>query len=339
MLAAVITGFGAPERLQIREVPTPVPAPGEVRIRVRAIGLNFADVMARLGLYPAIPDPPFIPGLEVAGEVESLGQGVTEFAPGDRVAAFTPLNGYAELVCTPASFAFRISPEVPWTEAAAMTVASLTAYHGLVTLARLQSGERLLVHAAAGGVGLATIQIAKHLGAEVFATAGSEAKLAIAREHGADHLIDYRKEDFARIVRDRTGGYGVDVVMDSVAGRVFRKGMKLLAPMGRYVLFGFAAVTGARRVNWIRGAAEALTMPILFPHTLPTRNNSLHCFNLFFLTHKTEALRAALDRVAAWHQEGIIRPVVGSVFPFAKIAEAQAYLQGRHSHGKVVVVL
>jgi NADPH:quinone reductase-like Zn-dependent oxidoreductase len=339
MNAAVVARFGPPECLEFREMPVPIPQPGQIRIRVRAIGLNFADVMARLGLYPAIPKPPFIPGIEVSGEVDEVGPGVTAWKPGDRVSAFTPLGAYAEYVCTPAAFVVPLPPGRSWVEGASLMVSALTAYHGLVTLATLRKSEKVLVHAAAGGVGIAVLQLAKHLGAETIATAGSAAKLEVALAHGADHVINYRDEDFEAVTRSLTGGYGVDVVMDSVGGTVFRKGWRLVAPMGRYILYGFAAVSGKRRVDWFHGIRELLAMPLILPHVLMPRNISLHCFNLFFLTHKTDYVTFALSELTRLDREGAVRPVVGATFPFARLADAQAFQQGRSSHGKVVLEL
>jgi len=340
MKAAVITRFGRSGLLKIREDwPVPDPAEDEVRIRVRAVGLNFADVMARLGLYPNIPSPPFVPGIEVAGEIDALGHGVTSVSRGKRVVAFTPQGGYAEYACTKAAHVYQIPDEVPWTDAAALGVTYMTAYHGLITLAHAQPGERLLLHAAAGGVGTAALQLSHILGLRVLATAGSAAKTDLARSLGADRVVNYREEDFAQAARSWSGNQGVDVVMDSVGGRVFREGWRILAPMGRYVLFGFAAVAGRRTYNRFRALRELMAMPLLFPHTLLQRNVSLHCFNLYFIVHKSDYLRQAMDEILHWYKEGRIRPVVRSVVPFDQIANIHQQIQQRGTVGKVVAIL
>jgi len=339
MKAAVVTRFGPSEVLQIQEWRTPVPREDEVLIRVKAIGLNFADVMARLGVYPAVPEPPFVPGIEVSGVVVALGKEVRDVKKGARVWAFTKQGAYAEFVCVPSSQLQPLPKQLDYQHAVAVGVTYLTAYHALVTLANLRKKERLLIHAAAGGVGIAAIQIAKHLGAEVFATVGSSEKMEVAEAQGADVVINYSEEKFADVVRQRTDGEGVDVILDSVSGKVMKEGWKLLAPMGRYVLFGFAAVTGKRGVNKLKAARELLSVPVIFPSTLASRNVGLFGFNLYFLAHKTEYFRAAWGKIVEWHRKGIIRPVIGKVFTFDRIGEAQAFLQNRKSIGKVVVSL
>ncbi|MGA3286809.1 MAG: zinc-binding dehydrogenase [Bacteroidota bacterium] len=339
MKAAVITKFGSPSVLKIQDWPEPAPQKGEVKIRVKAIGLNFADVMARLGLYPSIPKPPFIPGIEVSGIVTKVGENVRKWRRGDRVIAFTQLGGYAEYAVVKQEQLFPLPKRMNFEEGAAFSVAYLTAYHGLLTLGHVHRGDKLLIHAAAGGVGIAATQMARHLGAEVFATASTSEKLEIARSHGATHLINYQEEDFEEVIRKKTNGYGIDVVLDSVGGTVFKKGWKILAPMGRYVLFGFSAITGKRTYSKMKAVWEMLAAPILFPHTLLSRNVSLSCFNLYFLAKKSEYLRNALRLILDWQATGILKPVIGARYPFSKIAEAQAFMQSRKSIGKIVITL
>jgi NADPH:quinone reductase-like Zn-dependent oxidoreductase len=264
MKAAVVTKFGSPSVLKIQDWPEPAPQQGEVKIRIKAIGLNFADVMARLGLYPGIPKPPFIPGIEVSGIITKVGENVRKWRRGDRVIAFTHLGGYAECAVVKQEQLFSLPKRMNFEEGAAFSVAYLTAYHGLLTLGHAHKGDKLLIHAAAGGVGIAATQMAKHLGAEVFATASTSEKLEIARAHGATHLINYQQEDFEEVIREKTDGYGIDVVLDSVGGTVFKKGWKILAPMGRYVLFGFSAITGKRTYSKIKVLREMIAAPILF---------------------------------------------------------------------------
>lgn len=339
MQAAVVTKYGPPEVLQLREWPMPQPNAGEVLIRTKAIGLNFAELVQRMGYYPETPRPPFIPGLEVCGAVERVGVGVKGFARGDRVMSFMKRGAYAEYVAVPAERVVRLPAKVPFEHGAALGVSYFTAYHGLVTLANIRKGEKLLQHAAAGGVGTAAIQLAKLRGAEVFATAGSTQKLEIARNEGADHVINYGTENFAEAVRQETRGYGVDVVMDSVGGKTFRKGWKLLAPMGRYILYGFAGVTNNRGIGTLTALKEFASIPLIYPPNLLQRNVGLLCFNLFFLTHKVEYLARASRAILKLYEEKKIRPVIGKTFPFEQIAEAHAYLQSRQSFGKVVVLV
>jgi NADPH:quinone reductase-like Zn-dependent oxidoreductase len=339
MRAAYVTRFGPPEVLQIREQPKPEPREGEVLIRVRAIGLNFADVIARMGYYPDVPKPPFIPGLEASGVIERVGKGVKGRKVGDRVAAFTRQGAYAEFICVAAEATAALPKNMSFEEGAAIGVTYLSAYHGLVMLANLRGGEKVLQHASAGGVGTAAIQIAKLIGAEVFATAGSSSKLEVARKQGSDHVINYTDDDFREVVLRETGGYGVDVVMDSVGGRVFRKGYRLLAPMGRYVLYGLASVVGQRSISRMRALREIAAMRLLAPSTMVSKNVGLFGFNLYFLMHKVEYFRGVSRQLLRWYEEKKIKPFIGRVFPFDEIAAAQAYLQSRASVGKIVVTI
>ncbi len=337
MKAVFITRFGRPEVLKIREIPRPEPAPGEVLVRVRTIGLNFAEVFARLGVYPGIPDPPFVPGIECSGIIESIGKEVKSVKPGDRVMVFSKQGTYADFVCTREEFVVRMPSRMSFSLGAALMVTYCSAYHGLITLANLRRGDRVLIHAGAGGVGSAAIQVAKLRGAEVFATVGSDEKLDVALSQGADHAVNYRSEDFSAYVKSRTGGYGLDVIMDSVAGAVFQKGWKLLAPMGRYVIFGFASVTGRSTISRIKALGESLRMPLIFPPSLVSKNISLAGFNLYFLAHKHAYIRGIMKTILRWHAEKKIRPLLGRTFPFHQVVEAHSFLQSRKSIGKVLI--
>jgi len=336
---ALIHRFGPPEVLSICEVPTPPVGDTDVLIRTEAIGLNFADIFARLGFYPAIPKPPFVPGIELSGVVEKKGKSVRDLKTGDRVLAFTRQHGYAEYVSVPSGQVARVPRQMGFKEAAAFGVTSLTAYHGLVTLGNMKKGDRVLLHAAAGGVGIASLQLARHVGADVHATVGSDSKMDLVRSLGAETVTNYSEDDFAEPVRIATNGEGVDIVFDSVGGRVFRKGWKLLAPMGRYVLFGFAAVANHNGIGKLRAARESLSVPLIYPPALVSKNVSLMGFNLYFLMQKKEYLRRAMKILFRLYARGVLRPVIGAEYPFDKIADAHRFLQSRKSVGKVVVMM
>ena len=339
MRAVEISKFGPPEVLRFCEMPVPGIEEGDVRVRVRAIGLNFADVFARLGYYPGIPKPPFVPGIEFAGTVESVGKSVKTFRKGDRVFGFTRQKAYAEYVAVPATLVLRMSKRMSFEEAAAFGVTYLTSYHALITLGQMKKGESLLLHAAAGGVGTAALQIAKHLGVRVYATVGSHSKNQTAQDLGAAVVINYTEEDFAEIVRQESNGLGVDVILDSVGGKVFRRGWKLLRPMGRYVLYGFAAIAGRKGVSKIKALIESASVPLIYPPSIVSKNVTLSGFNLYFLFEKVEYLQQAMQKLVAWYDKGIVRPVIGAVYPFEKIQEAHEFLQSRQSIGKIVVTI
>ena len=219
MRAVVITEHGDPEVLKVEERPDPPVGPGEVRIAVKAAGINFADTMARTGVYPDAPPLPCVVGYEVAGEIESVGEGVQDHRPGDRVLAGTRFNGYAELVTVRSDMAYPLPERFSFEEGAAFPVNYATAQAGLVVMGGLEAGERALIQAAAGGVGIAATQIAKRRGAEVFGTASASKHDAI-REQGVDHPIDYRSQDFAAEVMRITAGEGLDVILDAPARSV-----------------------------------------------------------------------------------------------------------------------
>ena len=337
MKAAVVIRYGGPEVMELRDVPVPTLGPGQILVRVRAIGLNFADIFGRLGVYPNTPPPPFVPGLEFSGDVAAVAPDVTKFTGRERVMGYSRLGSHAEYVALGVHYATPIPQGMSYEEAAAFLATGLSAYHGLVHLANLRKGEKLLLHAAAGGVGLAVIQIARHIGAEVFATAGTAEKLEVARTHGADHPLNYREGDFAAEIRRLTGGYGVDVVMDSVGGDVFRKSWQLLAEMGRYVLYGVSSVTGKGAINRIKAAATFSVMRPIFPPSLMSANKGIFGFNLGTLTGQEAYFGEAAREILRYFDLGILKPVIGRVFSFDEIVEAHAFLQTRQSVGKVVV--
>jgi NADPH:quinone reductase-like Zn-dependent oxidoreductase len=337
--AAVATSYGGPDVLHIQNLPDLAPGPGQIRVRVRAIGLNFADMFGRLGVYPGTPKPPFVPGMEFSGDVIDVGEGVTRFSPNNRVMGFSKLGSHAEQVVVDEAKAIRFPPSMNYEEAASFLVTNLSAYHGIVRLANTRRGEKLLIHAAAGGVGLAAVQMGKHLGAEVFGTAGSERKTALARSFGADHVFDYTKVDFEKRIRVLNRRYGVDVVMDSVGGEVFKKSWALLAPMGRYILYGVSAVTGKGAISRLKAAAVFSFMRPIFPPGLMSANKGIFGFNLGLLTQRDAYFREAVTELLQWHERGLITTLIGKVFPFQEIVDAHRFLQGRESVGKVVVTI
>jgi len=337
MRGAVVTRYGGPEVMEIRDIPIPQLKAGQILVRVRAIGLNFADIFGRLGVYPHTPSPPFVPGLEFSGDVVAVAPDVTKFRGRERVMGYSRLGSHADYVALGCHFATAVPPSMSYPEAAAFLATGMSAYHGIVRLANLRRGEKILIHAAAGGVGLAAIQIARRIGAEIFATAGTDEKLRTAAKHGADHLINYRDQDFAAEVRRMTGGYGVDVVMDSVGGEVYKKSWQLLAGMGRYVLYGVSAVTGKGGLNRLKAAATFSLMRPLFPPSLISANKGIFGFNLGTLTGVEGYFAEAAKELLRYHDEGSLKPVIGTVFPFEQIVDAHTFLQTRQSVGKVVV--
>ncbi|RMF66187.1 MAG: hypothetical protein D6743_06805 [Calditrichaeota bacterium] len=331
-----ITRFGGPEVLRLREEEVRTPGPGEVGIQVKAAGLNFADIFERLGLYKASPKPPFAPGFEVSGVVDKVGEEVQSVQPGDRVIGVTRFGAYRTYLVLDQTLVRKMPPAFSFEEAAGFPTTYLTAYHGLVNLGHLQPGETVLIHSAAGGVGTAAVQIARIFNAQIFATCGSEEKVKFLREQGVKHVINYRTQDFAKEVRK--SARGVDLIMDSVGGSTFRRGYKLLNPMGRHIIFGLSdLMPSGGKVNWPKLAIKYLRLPRFNPYHLMTDNKSIAGYNLVYLFEYLELFNESFARLLGWAEEGKLKPIIGKVFPFEQAAEAQTYLQSRKSIGKVIL--
>jgi NADPH2:quinone reductase len=299
---------------------------------VRAIGLNFADCAARLGVYPRVPKPPFVPGMEISGEVIALGEGTSGPPPGTRVAAVPIFGGHAELVRVRARFVRPLPPSVDFVTGASLAVTGLTADHALFTAGRVRSGERVVITAAAGGVGTIAVQMAVNAGAHVLAVASTPAKRELALHLGAHEATGY--EEYREAL-----GPGADVVIDAVGGALFRPGWKALRTGGRYVLYGFAAAIGAKRVRYLHAALELLRMGLVFPSTLVQPSRTLAGFNLSLVPHLAEELQSRFAHLEDMLGEGTLKAVVGAVLPFEELPRAHALLQSRGSTGKVVVTL
>jgi synaptic vesicle membrane protein VAT-1 len=336
MRQMVITRHGGPEVLQLREKDDPVPGPGEVRIRVRASGVNFADILARVGLYPDAPPPPCVVGYEVCGHVDAVGSAVTGWREGDRVMALTRFGGYSDTVVVPEAFAFIPPPRLSDVEAAGVLVTYLTAAVALYRMAAVEAGEVVLVHGAAGGVGTAAVQLARLRDACVIGTA-SASKHEAVRRLGAQHCIDYRREDVTARVKALTHGRGVDVVLDPRGGASVRESYALLAPLGRLVVFGVSdAVPGARRSLW-RAAKLLVQSPAFRPLSLMNGNKGVFGLNLGRLWTEAARLQPLAALLIAELEGGRLHPIIAQTFPLAEAAAAHRFLHDRGNIGKVVL--
>lgn len=338
--AVVITRHGGPEVLAVEERPDPPVGPGEVRVAVRAAGINFADLLARSGVYPDAPRPPCVVGYEVAGEVESVGEEVDGVAVGDRVIAGTRFGGHAERVAVPASQVYPLPERLSFEQGAAFPVNYATAYAALVLMAGVKEGERVLIHAAAGGVGIAATQIAKSRGAEVFGTA-SAAKHEAIRTQGVDHPIDYRTGDFAAEVRRITGGEGIDVALDALGPASFRKDYRLLREGGRLVMYGYSESESAGGRNLGALARTVARMPLAtmpWWKSLAMMNENRGIFGLNMLKWwDREGLDRVVDPLLDDLAAGRLEPVVAEAFPFRRAADAHRLIAERRNVGKVVL--
>lgn len=336
MRQMVITRHGGPEVIEPRDAPDPVPGEGEVRIRVKASGVNFADILARLGLYPDAPKPPLVVGYEVSGYVDAVGLRVTEHAVGDHVFACTRFGGYADCVVVPAQQVFAVPEGMSDAEAAAIPVNYLTAFVALYRMANVHAGETVLVHNAGGGVGIAATQLARLRRARILGTA-SAAKHDALRAFGVDHAIDYRHADVSREVRQLTGGRGVDVVLDSIGGASYLASYKLLAPLGRLVMCGVSDVAPGERRSWWRTLNVMLRMPNFQALSLLNRNRGVFGLNLGHLWSERRLLAVAIAQLLDEFHAGHLRPVIAKTFPLDHAADAHRFIHARANIGKVVL--
>lgn len=338
----MLTGHGGPEVLEVQERPDPPVGPGDVRIAVRAAGINFADTMARVGLYPDAPKPPCVLGYEAAGEIESVGKGVDSHKPGDRVMAGTRFGGQAELVAVPADQALSFPAEWSFQQAAAFPVNYGTAYAALVTMAGLKAGERVLIHAAAGGVGISAVQIARARGAEIFGTASASKHEAI-RAQGVAHAIDYRTQDFQAEVERITGGEGVDVIIDATGPTNFRKDYRLLRQGGRMVMYGLSEAnrgTGRSIPRLVRSLVRmpTATMPWWKSLSIMNENKGVLGLNMLSWWDREGNLDRIVEPLTEGLEGGHYDPVVAKAFPFDCAGDAHAYIGDRRNIGKVVLI-
>jgi NADPH:quinone reductase-like Zn-dependent oxidoreductase len=307
-----------------------------VRVRVAFSGINFADILARMGQYPDAPKIPCVVGYEVAGTVDEVGPGVSDIAVGDRVVAFTRFNGYSDVVVVPAQQVMRMSARLGFDQAAAIPVNYITAWLMLVRLGNVQPGEKVLVHAAAGGVGQAALQICLWKGAEVIGTA-SASKHARLKERGVAHCIDYTREAVPEAVRRVTGGHGADIILDSLGGRSFKESYKLLAPMGRLCMFGASSMAPSKTRSVITMLAGLARMPFFYPLGLLDKSRAVMGVNLGHLWEEMSKLRADFDQILDLVEQGVFVPVVDKVFAFAEAPASHHYIQDRKNFGKVLL--
>jgi NADPH:quinone reductase-like Zn-dependent oxidoreductase len=337
MRAVWIKKHGGPEVLEVREGPDPEPRAGEVRVRARACGLNFAEVMARQGLYPDAPKPPCVVGYEGSGVVDALGPGVTTPVVGSRVIYLSMFGGHADVVCVPAEQVTVMPEAMSFEHGAALPVTYLTAYHMLFRIARLRGGEQVLIHMAAGGVGTAVLELCRTIaGVTTYGTA-SQPKHEFIRGLGCHHPIDYRKQDYAAEVLRLTGGRGVDLVLDPLGGPDWGKGYRLLAPAGLLIAFGLANANkgGTRKIVHVLG--QIVRSPLFRPMQLMGDNRAVAGVNMGHLWKETALLREEIDALMELYRKGAIAPHVHRSFPFSRAAEAHAELEYGKNIGKVLL--
>ncbi len=322
MRAVVVERWVEPRDLKVHEVPELELKSGQVRVEVKAAGVNFFDILIVQGRYQVKPPFPFVPGSEIAGIVREVGEAVTDLSVGDRGVGAVPLGGFAERAVVPASLLQPVPETMSFEEAAGFPIVYPTSYAALVDRAALKSGETLLVHAAAGGVGIAAVQIGKALSARVIATAGGPQKLEVARGAGADHVIDYREGDWVAAVQELTDGRGADVIYDPVGGDVFDGSMKCIAWNGRLLVVGFA---GGR-------------IPEVKANRILIKNIAV--VGLHWGAHaarEPERVKQIFEELAELYAGGKIAPLVYRIYPLDEVPAALEALGSRGTYGKLII--
>ncbi|MEZ4453677.1 MAG: medium chain dehydrogenase/reductase family protein [Nannocystaceae bacterium] len=341
MLQVVIDRPGLHDRLVVHERPDPIAGPGEVRVRVRAIGVNYADCIVRMGLYASAREYvgwPITPGFEVSGEVDAIGDGVDPSLLGAEVIALTRFGGYASAVVVPAHQVFRAPTGLDLVRAAGVPAVFLTAYYALFELAHPRPGSTILVHSAAGGVGSALLQLARVAGCEAVAVVGASHKVAAAAALGAKAVIDKSREDlWAAAERHAPGGY--QVICDANGVSTLGQSYRHLAPTGKLVIYGFhSMLPRSGRVRWLRLAFDWLRTPRFNPLRLTNENRSVLAFNLSYLFDAREVLGEAMAKILGWIAAGEVTLPAVTTYPLRQVADAQRALESGQTVGKLVLV-
>lgn len=324
----------ADDAFEMRETPMPVPKPGEVLIKVQGFGLNFADVMARKGMYREAPPKPSLIGYDVCGIVERVGSNVTHVTEGDRVAGMTRFGGYAEYALTDARVVAKIPEHINIAEATTLTTQYCTAYYCAAEMVNLYPGDKVLIHSAAGGVGTGLLQYAKYKGCEIYATTGSHAKVELLDQLGAHHVINTSKEEFDVYIDEQTKGDGVDVIFDAVGADFIRRGIRVLASGGRIICYGAAQMSDS--ANVLFQLSKAIQFGVYHPAQFMMNSKSLIGVNMLKIAdNKPHVIKRCLEKVVELVEQGVFKPQGGKIFKAEDIAAAHKYLEQRKSIGKV----
>jgi NADPH:quinone reductase-like Zn-dependent oxidoreductase len=337
MRAIVTTRNGDVGVLKVETRPDPVPGPGEIQVRVKAAGLNFADILARQGLYPDAPPKPCVMGYEVAGTVEAVGEGVAQSFIGRPVIALTRFGGQAELVVVPVGQVFEKPQQLSFEQGAAIPVNYLTAWALLVAMGGLKKDEAVLIHNAGGGVGLAALDIAKHIGATTYGTA-STSKHEFLKQRGLGHPIDYRKQDWLPVLQELTGNRGVELVIDPLGGSSWKKSYRALRTTGRMGVFGMSTASASGIRGKLRALKAVMQTPRYNPLGLMSRNKGVFGLNLGHLWGEGDKVANWMSEILRGIGENWVQPHVDRAFPFDQIAEAHRYIEARKNIGKVVLL-
>lgn len=334
----VITRHGGPEVLHVRETIEPEMKSGDVLIDVKYCGINFADILMRMGLYPSAPKPPFTPGYEVSGTITKVGSTENDDLLGKPVAALTSFGGYSSKVVVNKNRLIPLPGDIDLAKAAAMPVVYLTSYVMLYLQAHLHKNEWVLIHNIGGGVGLAAAELSRIIGANIIGTA-SAGKHNRLREKGIHHLIDYNTEDFVERVKEITEGKGVDVIIDPIGGKNLKKSYKALRTFGRLVAFGFSTAAKSPRRKILHLLKEYSKTPKFNPIKLMEHNKGVFGCHMGMVMDRQEMMQDCIQKLMSFYQLGDIDPHVDRIFPLQKVKDAHQYIMDRRNFGKVLLVV
>ena len=337
MKQIVITKNGGPNVLKLQEKPDPVPKDEEVKIRVKAAGINFADILARKGLYPDAPPKPCVVGYEISGIVESVGAQVENDMIGKPVLALTRFGGYSDVVTVPVYQVLEKPGTLSFEQAAVLPVNYLTAYQLLVVMGSLRKGESILIHNAGGGVGLAALDIAKKIGAITFGTASAK-KHDFLKQRGLEYAIDYQTRDWSQVLNQLTDGKGVELIIDPLGGKNLKKSYKALRRTGRLGMFGISTASKSQSGGKLQLIKVVLQTSKFSPIRLMNANKGIFGVNMGHLWHEGPKIRDWLEAILEGVEQGWIHPHIDKKFPFEQAAEAHTYIEQRKNIGKVVLV-
>lgn len=333
----VITKTGGPEVLQLQESSLSEPLKNEICIEVGASGINFADILARQGLYQDAPALPSVIGYEVSGKVIAVGSDVDESWLGKAVLALTHFGGYSSHINVPVEQVFEIDSKLDCIQAASIPVAYLTAYELMVVLGNLQPTDTVLIHNAGGGVGLALLDIAKHIGATIIGTA-SKGKHEFLKSRGLDHAIDYQNEDWFKVLMELTHNKGVELITDPLGGSNWRASYRALRATGRLGMFGVSEASSNGIMGKFKLLKTAVSMPFFHPINLMNQNKSVFGVNMGRLWHEVPRIQHWTEVILDGVQQGWVRPEVDKTFKFSQAGEAHQYIEDRKNKGKVVLI-
>ena len=336
MKEVIITKYGAPEVLQVREKRTPIPSNNEILIQNHFTGINFSEIMARMRLYPGAPKPPTTLGAEGCGIIESVGENVTKFQPGEKVMVFSRYASYATHICTSEDMVMPLPDKFSFEEGAAFPVIYITAYMMMFDLGNFHKGETILIHGAGGGVGTAAIQLAQTIGGNIIGTS-SKWKHEKLKNMGVNHCIDYNTEDVLKKVMQFTGSRGVDLIIDPVGGKNWKTSYKCLAPLGKLIVYGDQNFVKGQSFSLFASLKEIFSMPKYKPMNLMSENKSIMGYHLGKLAGAEDKIERAVVALGEIVKKNNIKPIIDKIFPFTEAHKAHRYIQDRKNFGKVLL--